>query len=144
MAKTIQQIQTLITEKYDAREIINEIADFLQANPSGGGGAASYLVYTALLTQSGTSAPTADVLENTLGDIVWTRQSAGNYIGTLEGAFTAGKTVTMITNNWDNNVIYICGENSFPDSIYIETKSIPTVDVDDKLVKTPVEIRVYQ
>lgn len=28
MAKTIDQIQTLITEKYDAREIINEIADY--------------------------------------------------------------------------------------------------------------------
>jgi hypothetical protein len=32
-----------------------------------GGGGASYLVYTALLTQSGTSAPTATVLDNTLG-----------------------------------------------------------------------------
>ena len=33
-------------------------------------GAASYLVYTALLTQSGTDAPVATVLENTLGGTV--------------------------------------------------------------------------
>jgi hypothetical protein len=37
MAKTIEQIQTMITKKYDAREVINEIADYLQENPGGGG-----------------------------------------------------------------------------------------------------------
>lgn len=38
MAKTIQQIQAMITNGYDVRQIINEIADYLQANPGGGGG----------------------------------------------------------------------------------------------------------
>ena len=52
-----------------------------------------YKVYTALLTQSGTSAPTATVLENTLGGtVVWTRDLAGQYTATLSGAFTSGKT----------------------------------------------------
>lgn len=37
MAKTIQQIQAMITAGYDVRQIINEIADYLQANPGGGG-----------------------------------------------------------------------------------------------------------
>lgn len=37
MAKTIQEIQDMITDKYDAREVINEIADYLQAIPVGGG-----------------------------------------------------------------------------------------------------------
>jgi hypothetical protein len=38
MAKTIEQIQTMITNKADAREVINEIADYLQDSGSGGSG----------------------------------------------------------------------------------------------------------
>ena len=44
------------------------------------GGGAEYLVYTALISQSGTDAPTATVLENTLGGtVVWTYNDVGNY-----------------------------------------------------------------
>ena len=50
-------------------------------------------VYRALLTQTGTNAPVATVLENTLGGtVVWTRDSTGIYIGTLLGAFPSNKT----------------------------------------------------
>lgn len=57
-----------------------------------GGGGASYAVYTALLTQSGTDAPVATVLENTLGGAVaWSRYGAGVYRITKTGAFLAGK-----------------------------------------------------
>lgn len=52
-----------------------------------------YKVYTALLTQTGTDAPVATVLENTIGDIVWTRDGAGRYQGTLVGAFTRDKSI---------------------------------------------------
>ena len=52
-----------------------------------------YKVYTALLTQTGTSDPVATVLENTLGDIVWSRVGVGHYSGVLLGAFTANKTI---------------------------------------------------
>jgi hypothetical protein len=65
---------------------------------AGGGspGAASYLVYTALLTQENTDNPTATVLENTLGGtVVWTRTVAGSYVATLAGAFTENKTVIV-------------------------------------------------
>ncbi|MGL6283960.1 MAG: hypothetical protein ACRC2J_16275 [Microcoleaceae cyanobacterium] len=55
--------------------------------------ASSYLVYTALLSQSGTDAPVATVLQNTLGGtVVWTRAGIGEYEGTLAGAFTENKT----------------------------------------------------
>ena len=43
MSLTIQQIQDNITNKTDAREIINQIADYIESNPSGG---SSYLVKT--------------------------------------------------------------------------------------------------
>lgn len=68
------------------------------ATVSGGGGGSSYLVYTALLSQSGTSAPTATVLENTLGgSITWVRNSTGDYSGTLTGAFVLDKTWVSCT-----------------------------------------------
>ena len=52
--------------------------------------------YTALLSQSGTGAPTVTVLENTLGGtVVWTRSSTGTYIGTLSGAFNLSKTACI-------------------------------------------------
>lgn len=58
-----------------------------------------YLVYTALLSQSGTDAPVATVLQNTLGgNVVWSRLTQGNYRGTLSSAFTNGKTFTLISN----------------------------------------------
>ena len=54
----------------------------------GGGGAAAYLVYTALLSQSGTDAPVATVLQNTLGGtVVWSRNTTGDFSATLGGAF---------------------------------------------------------
>jgi len=111
-----------------------------------GGGGASYLVYTALLTQSSTSAPTATVLENTLGGaVVWTRDAAGEYTGTLSGAFVSGKT-------------WLCGEpiddgdpfNLFP--LFFRRADADTVTIrtfsggsgsDDQLVSTSIEIRVY-
>jgi hypothetical protein len=50
-------------------------------------------IYTALLSQSGTGAPTATILgTNEIGSIVWTRNSTGNFTGTLTGAFTSNKT----------------------------------------------------
>lgn len=71
-----------------------------------GGGGASYLVYTALLTQSGTSAPVATVLENTLGGtVVWTRESAALFYGTLSGAFTLNKTFLIFQQQgWDDAI----------------------------------------
>jgi hypothetical protein len=49
--------------------------------------------YKALLAQSGTDAPVATVLENSLGGtVVWTRTDAGDYLATLSGAFPETKT----------------------------------------------------
>lgn len=53
-------------------------------------------VYRALLTQSGTAAPVATVLENSLGGtVVWARTGVGVYTGTLASAFTANKTLPV-------------------------------------------------
>lgn len=50
-------------------------------------------VYRALVTQSGTNAPTATVLENSLGGAgTWARTTTGTYTFTLSSTFTADKT----------------------------------------------------
>src|SRR3989337_2171151 len=55
----------------------------------------TYKKYVALLTQTGTNAPVATVLENTIGNIVWARGGTGQYTAALTGAFTINKTYAV-------------------------------------------------
>lgn len=58
-----------------------------------------YKEYVALITQSGTSAPSQVIIANTLGVTPsWSRVSAGIYQITASGLFTLNKTVAWITN----------------------------------------------
>lgn len=59
------------------------------------GAVAGVKKYVALLTQSGTDAPVATVLENTIGAIVWARSGEGAYTATLTGAFPEDKVFIM-------------------------------------------------
>jgi len=55
--------------------------------------AAEPKVYIALLTQTGTDAPVATVLKNTLGgEVVFSYEATGIYFGTLDGALPINKT----------------------------------------------------
>jgi hypothetical protein len=64
MAYTIEQLQAFSNTKPELRYITEEIIDYLQANPAGG---SSYLVYTALLTQTDGEHIGITVLEDTIG-----------------------------------------------------------------------------
>jgi len=105
-------------------------------------GGASYDVYTAILTQTGTSAPTATVLENTLGGtVVWSYVTGGTYQATLSGAFTANKTATYLEDRgWDG---------LYGSSFLVGTTSICQLNIlagDDFIgggTEAVVEIRVY-
>jgi len=102
-----------------------------------------YKVYSALISQSGTAAPTATVLENTIGAIVWTRTSAGTYSGTLTGAFTASKTFSQLTLSLtDPQVIGYTKRNS-GDVVAIRTYDPSTIGRDSTLDNASLEIRVY-
>jgi len=101
-----------------------------------------YKVYTALLTQSGTDAPTATVLENNLGGtVVWTRDTYGLYTATLSGAFTSGKTWFTPQLGQDGFMI------SSGDALrFIRTSSDAmslNTTADDYLNAFSIEIRVY-
>lgn len=62
-----------------------------------------YKEYVAILTQSGTSAPVATELINTLGSsIAFSRTATGSYKGTATGLFTVGKTVVQGPTTWND------------------------------------------
>jgi hypothetical protein len=65
-------------------------------------------VYRALVTQTGTAAPVATVLENTLGGTpTWARTGVGNYTITLTGKFTVGKTIVNGQTEFTGNGVKI-------------------------------------
>lgn len=103
-----------------------------------------YNQYTALLSQSGTSAPTASVVGfNEIGSIVWARSSTGVYIGTLSGAFTSSKTFLVFSPLDDGlGTGYIKAVRTDANTITVTTKSGGTL-TDALLVDYPIEIRVY-
>jgi len=101
----------------------------------------NYKVYKALLTQTSTGAPTATVLENNIGNIVWARTSEGIYTGTLSGAFVANKTFMPKVLSAAQ------GETAAEDLITATRTSANVITVnttaDGKLSGTPIEIQVY-
>lgn len=101
-------------------------------------------IYTALLTQSGTGDPTATVLgTNEIGTIVWTRNSAGNYTGTLTGAFTANKT-WLICQKGDGSGSFVNGllSRSGDNTLALDVRD-NTATVTDNFTNMSIEIRVY-
>ena len=105
---------------------------------AGGGG----LVYTALLTQSGTDAPVATVLQNTLGGtVVWTYNDVGIYYGTLAGAFDENKTAFFFGPVNSTGGLFqaeVIDNDTIKVDVYFEG-----THADEELNSTAIEIRVY-
>lgn len=96
------------------------------------------LVYNAWLSQTGTNAPVVTVLRNTIGDLVWTRGSAGEYFGTLTGAFGEGNNTTVMLTNGDGvGAQAIVGGKTDANSVYILST------VDGILTGASLEIKIY-
>jgi hypothetical protein len=96
-----------------------------------------YKVYTAILTQTGENAPVATVLENTIGDISFTYESAGSYTINSNSLFTVNKT-------WVQNIIL----NVALDVVTFNLVNRDNIGIvcssgDDGLLNTPIEIRIY-
>jgi len=110
------------------------------------GTAAPYRVYTALLSQSDSSAPVATVLGNTLSaDIIWTRISTGVYFGTLSGAFT--ENLTTVSCNYgivSGDASIITGFRSNANVIRVQTYKASDKTLSEmKGSLIFIEIRVY-
>lgn len=113
-----------------------------------------YKSYTALLTQSGTSAPTVtnEKSDFGVGAIVWSRVGVGNYRATSAGLFTALKTEVYISQENQSstgfNMAYpldpLVDGNFDPNLVAVQTKTTDlTTGQDSKLYYTAIEIRVY-
>lgn len=109
-----------------------------------------YKTYKALLTQTGSNAPSATVLQNEFSaPIVWTRVSAGYYVGTLTGAFVNNKTFIKPlsfangTNPTPAAALFLIS-NIDANTVEVYTYSDNGVTIaDDLLSKNCVEIQVY-
>ena len=103
----------------------------------------TYQKYIATISQTGTSDPAVTILENTIGNIVWTRIAAGQYEGTLTGAFpSADKTYCMISQvNSSQGVYYINWTSA--NTIQIEWYDFSFTQLDSVLFYNTIEIRVY-
>jgi hypothetical protein len=102
-----------------------------------------YKVYVALLTQTGTDAPVATILQNTLGVVpTWSYEGVGEYQLNQTGLFTLNKTIVLlggVTGGGDTLVTDVGNVNYF----YISTSDETDNLANDLLSKTTIEIRVY-
>jgi hypothetical protein len=103
--------------------------------------------YTAILLQTGTADPTADVKESSFGDIEWTRVSVGQYQGVIQnweiGTILDSELTVMINNVNPDGVIsaqYIISGNRLD----ITTTQIGVGYVDGYLNYTTIEIKYYK
>jgi hypothetical protein len=104
-----------------------------------------YKKYVALISQTGTNDPTLSILENTIGDIVWTRAAGGVYQGVLFNAFIDDfKTYVNIQQNLQNlgGVNYITWFDG--STIQIDTLDATFTSNDTLLLYTTIEIRYYE
>ena len=101
-----------------------------------------YKKYVATISQTGTSDPTVTVLENTIGDIVWTRALAGRYEGTLVGAFPdQSKTYLLNSITQTNNYIRFYWTSA--NVVQIRTADFTNTLQDGQLDFNTIEIRTY-
>jgi hypothetical protein len=109
-----------------------------------------YKVYTALLTQTGTDAPVATILQNTLGGTpVWSRSGVGTYAITLAGAFPINKTVCFLTienNDSDGRILGSINYSGAPNANvrgFVIQNATTNSNTDELAALSCIEIRVY-
>lgn len=106
--------------------------------------------YIAILNSDGQNAPVATVLENSLGEIVWTRAQEGQYLGTLTGGFPFAKTTALAGRGQGGEVDTVVSLELAANSenyVRLITKDVGEDEAqrfsDGLLIRTTVEIKVY-
>jgi hypothetical protein len=97
-----------------------------------------------LISQRLIADPTIDViLENSIGNIVWSRNAVGEYVGTLNGAFTTNKVICFAgVNNGTLSSIQLSAQNV--NEVHLFTYNSAD-QLDDQLISnTSIEIRIYE
>jgi hypothetical protein len=99
-----------------------------------------YTVYTALITQTGTAAPVATVLQNTTGGtFTYARTSGGDYTVTASSSlFTADKTIVFLNGGSSENNHDVAWRRVSDTVINLNTHNS-----DGKFTSGSLEIRIY-
>ena len=107
-------------------------------------GSASYTVYTALISQTGTDAPTAIVLENTTGaTVTFTKSAPGVYQIVFSSAIIVEAKLFVMSQVNTVGSSYSLGFND-TSSVYMDTANAGTgVQQDGLLYNDSIEIRIY-
>lgn len=106
---------------------------------------ATYKVYSALLTQSGISAPTATVLQNDFSGITftWKYDNVGSYyIQASANTFTNNKTMCFITADYAHpkNLSFSRTNNTVCELLSLNSSGVTP---EDTFLNISIEIRVY-
>jgi len=114
---------------------VGELGDFIGSTQALG-----YKTYAVELSNFGLGAvaPTATIMQNTLGTIVWSRPSLGKYTGTLtSGDLTLNKTFiitqTQVVSNPSigvNGVDGVTDTNEWPAQVRASSTSTKSVELD--------------
>lgn len=99
--------------------------------------------YIALLSQLGTAAPTAIVLSDTIGGVIWTRIAQGEYIGTAPNPLNTLNTFVIIGNVEHDHLA--TAEIKSDGTIYVRTTDTQNHQhKDGKLKYSSLEVRTYE
>lgn len=106
-------------------------------------------IYRGILTQSGTSAPTAVVSDFNTATIVWTYESAGSYLGTISGitaTLTEDNTFVVINQGYNslgsNNIYSIHAGFVSATTIRIITTDISNTPTNSLMFNVPIELSI--
>ena len=103
----------------------------------------NYKIYTALLTQNGENSPNVDILKNTIGNINWIRDNAGNFTGKRLGGFPIEKTFLMVNHGVPGAAEFVLIHNHNNGTLRLSTRTQNHQPIDGLLDYTSVEIRIY-
>ena len=103
-----------------------------------------YTEYVALLTQSGTGAPTAvDVKNDTGATVTWARALAGTYTATFSSAvLTANKALVLPPR--DNYLGLVTAYVASTAIVAMLTTNLSGTPLDGQLSNSPIIIRIYK
>jgi hypothetical protein len=110
--------------------------------------AVGYKEYVALLTQTGTNAPVATVLSNTLGTVTFSRQDIGTYSINSSSLFTQNKNSAMGARMfWFNTQAIDVDKYGFTIWVSASAIELTTFEVDsqsdNQLTNQEFSIRIY-
>jgi len=136
----------IATDIYEGEQYMDTDTGIIYSRNGSGifvvGSAGTYTSYVANLNQTGTNAPTADVLENTLsGTPTFSYVGVGQYELTLTGEFLVDVTFIMVNNFVSNGLIQCFRKDN--DDIVINTFNTSLAATNGVLSDTSIVIKVY-